>query len=125
MNTRDWGVKYRQAVAIEWLEEAEAYQFEYQILNALGGQVYAALIQRIKAEIEDAGDGIVCSYQFTKADFEILRQIFGWQASESELEGWAGVIADNAWLEYFRQHNERPIAQFADFLAWKQAEACG
>ncbi len=59
-----------------WLEEAEAYRFEYQILGALGGQVYAALVQRIKAEIED-DDSIICNYQFTKADFEILKQIFG------------------------------------------------
>ena len=54
-----------------------------------------------------------------KADFEILSQIFGCQASENELEHWAGVIRDNAWLEYFKQHNERPLVQFADFLAWQ------
>ena len=54
-----------------------------------------------------------------EADFGILRQIFGRQASESELEHWAGIIADNAWLEHFKQHNERPIVQFADFLAWR------
>ena len=102
-----------------WLEEAEAYQFEYQILGALGGQVYAALVERIKAEIEADGDGIICNYQFTKADFEILKQIFGRQASESELEGWVSIIIDNAWLEYFKQHNEQPLVQFADFLAWR------
>ena len=102
-----------------WLEEAEAYQFEYQILNALGGQVYAALVERIKAEIGADGDGIICNYQFTKADFEVLNQIFGEQVSESELEHWAGVIINNTWLEYFKQHNGRPLVQFAAFLAWQ------
>ena len=101
-----------------WLEEAEAYQFEYQILAGLGGPAYLSLVQRIKAGIQEESDGLICAYQFSEADFKILGQIFGEQTSEDELKGWESIITNNGWLEYFKQHKEQPIAQFADFLAW-------
>ena len=101
-----------------WLEEAEAYQFEYRVLAGLGGPAYLSLVQRIKAGIQEESDGLICAYQFSEADFKILGQIFGEQTSEDELKGWEYTITHNGWLEYFKQHKERPIAQFADFLAW-------
>ena len=100
-----------------WLEEAEALQFEYQILAGLGGRAYTALVERIEDKITRDEEGIDCGHQFDESDFEILKGIFGQQASKDELEGWANIVTINGWLEYFKRHHERPLVQFADYLA--------
>ena len=105
-----------------WLEEAEALQFEYQILAGLGGEAYTELVKRIEAEIVEDEDGTDCSYQFSEPDFQILKAIFGQQASEDELENWANLITSNGWFEYFKRHHAQPIVKFADYLLWRASD---
>ena len=101
-----------------WLEEAEAYQFECQVLAGLAGWAYSALVERVRDGIEDDGRSLTCAYELSTADFDIFRQIFGQQATEAELEVWADKAVLNGWLEYFKRYRAESLAAFARFLKW-------
>lgn len=104
-----------------WLEEADIYEFEFELLRALGSKAYENAVQKLLANmrpLEDDPTMLSTHNDLTpeeKLDFARTLGI----TEEAEEELWFSICAFNAFHEYYKRHKSDSRHAFAMFLKQK------
>ncbi len=104
----------RQDPESHWIEEAEVYIFEFDILKALGGDAYSKLIDDEMA-LEPLNDEEKYKAQDVKAA-ELWKAMFGEDISDGEIHLWNWIAQLNARWQYLAANKPNPTELLADYI---------
>lgn len=112
--------KYDRTVPnAEWLEEADAFVFEFDLLQKLGGETYLQILDKLNKGIQPSGEDpsrvILPNECFTDEDRDELASALQ-STTDFERSLWEGVIVDNAFWNYFQAHTDNPRDELAQYL---------
>ena len=107
----------RQNPDSHWIEEAEVYIFEFDVLRALGGDAYSKLIDN-EMELEPLNDEEKYKIQDKKAA-ELWKVMFGKDINDSEIHLWNWIAQLNARWLFLSTNKPDAVKLLADYIAKK------
>lgn len=107
----------RQDPNSHWIEEAEVYIFEFDVLKALGGDAYSKLIDDEMA-LEPMNDNEKYKTQDEKAA-ELWKVMFGEDIDDSEISLWNWIAQLNARWQFLSANKPDAVKLLADYIAKK------
>jgi hypothetical protein len=107
----------RQNPDSHWIEEAEVYIFEFDVLRVLGGDAYSKLIDDEMA-LEPLNDEEKYKIQDEKAA-ELWKVMFGKDINLNEIHLWNWIAQLNARWQFLSANKPDAVKLLADYIAQK------
>lgn len=105
----------RQDPDSHWIEEAEVYIFEFEVLRTLGGEAYSKLINDEMA-LEGSTDEAANKAQDEKAGL-LWQLMFGEDITDKEKHIWNWISQLNARWQYLSANKPDAIKLLADYIS--------
>lgn len=104
--------------ATHWLEEADVYTFEFDLLSALGKEPYEQLVNEVVNQFSTELNGrrITPGPISDYVANNLWRQIFGGDITDKECGIWTMVCRLDSFWRYFQANIDNPRQELADYI---------
>lgn len=101
-----------------WLEEADVYALEFDLLSGIGGAAYKELVEQAVEQVANNRHGkrVYMPKINETAAFYVWSKIFGTELTSKEASLWSGVAGMDAFWRYLKANVDNYREEFADYL---------